>query len=51
LGDSVDELCELIGLRSPVILGSSLGGRIAMKLALRHPARPRALILATTTTG
>jgi pimeloyl-ACP methyl ester carboxylesterase len=44
----VDELCERIGLDSPVILGSSLGGRVAMKVGLRHPARPRALILVNT---
>jgi pimeloyl-ACP methyl ester carboxylesterase len=35
--DSVDELCERIGLERPVILGSSLAGRVAMKVGLRHP--------------
>ena len=46
--DAVDELCDRLGIAHPVLLGSSLGGRVVMKLALRHPARPRALILVNT---
>jgi proline iminopeptidase len=46
--DAVEDLCDRIDLDRPVILGSSLGGRVAMKLALRHPERPRALILVNT---
>ena len=39
--DAVDELCDRVGIDHPVLLGSSLGGRVVMKLALRHPNRPR----------
>jgi proline iminopeptidase len=46
--DSVDEVCALLGLAAPIILGSSLGGRVAMELATRHPERCRALILVNT---
>jgi len=46
--DAIDELCARIEVDQPVVLGSSLGGRIAMKLALRHPERSRALILVNT---
>jgi proline iminopeptidase len=34
--DAVAELCAGIGLDSPVVLGSSLGGRIALSMAIRH---------------
>lgn len=34
---SVAELCSTIGVTRPVVLGSSLGGRIALAMALRHP--------------
>lgn len=43
--DSIDDLCAQIGLAQPVVLGSSLGGKIALSLALRHPHRVRALIV------
>lgn len=43
--DSIDEICDQIGVEHAVVLGSSLGGRIALALALRNPARTRALIV------
>ena len=46
--DAIDELCDRLGIAHPVLLGSSLGGRVVMKLALRHPERPQALVLVNT---
>ena len=48
-GDDVHELCDVLGIDRPVVLGSSLGGTIAMAYASRHPDHPRGLILASTT--
>ena len=42
---SIDDVCDQLGVERPVVLGSSLGGRIALALALRNPARTRALIV------
>jgi proline iminopeptidase len=47
--DQVAELAELVGLERPVVLGFSLGGRVAMTYALRHPERLQALVLVNTT--
>jgi proline iminopeptidase len=47
--DHVAELVALVGLERPVVLGSSLGGRVAMTCALRHPESLRALVLVNTT--
>jgi pimeloyl-ACP methyl ester carboxylesterase len=33
------------GVRRPVVVGNSMGGRIAVELGLRSPRRPRALVL------
>lgn len=40
---------EAAGLDRAAVLGISLGGRIAMELALRHPERVERLILVSTT--
>jgi pimeloyl-ACP methyl ester carboxylesterase len=37
-------LCEALGLARPVVMGCSIGGKIVLELARRHPERFRALI-------
>lgn len=41
----LDEWMQQMGLESAVVLGNSLGGRIALEVALRKPERVRALLL------
>jgi pimeloyl-ACP methyl ester carboxylesterase len=36
--------CEALGLERPVVLGCSIGGKIVLELARKHPERFRALI-------
>ncbi len=48
--DSTKGLIEALGLDSPlVIVGHSLGGRVALDIALNHPDRVRKLALIDTT--
>lgn len=35
--DSVADLCDRLDLHRPVVLGSSLGGRVALSMAVRRP--------------
>jgi pimeloyl-ACP methyl ester carboxylesterase len=37
-------VCDALGLDRPVVMGCSIGGRVVLHLALRHPDRFRALI-------
>jgi len=46
--DDAVELLDHLGLDSVVVIGQSLGGAIAMRLASAHPDRVRALVLANT---
>lgn len=46
--DFVAAFIEAIGMKSAIVLGHSMGGAIAMDLALRHPARVDAIILSAT---
>ena len=46
--DDAVELLDHLGLDSAVVVGQSLGGAIAMRLAAAHPDRVRALVLANT---
>jgi pimeloyl-ACP methyl ester carboxylesterase len=41
----IDRYLEDRGLRSAAVVGASLGGRIALELALEHPKRVRKLVL------
>jgi pimeloyl-ACP methyl ester carboxylesterase len=46
--DFVAAFLDALGMKSAVIMGWSMGGAIAMDLALRHPGRVEALILVAT---
>jgi pimeloyl-ACP methyl ester carboxylesterase len=47
-GDFVDAFAAGLGLRPFVFVGRSMGGVIGLSLAVRHPARVQALVLACT---
>jgi len=51
LADDLERVTDRLGVRAVVALGYSLGGRAALKFALRHPARVRGLILESTSPG
>jgi pimeloyl-ACP methyl ester carboxylesterase len=44
----VRELCEVIGLQAPVVLGRSFGGFVAQQYAATYPQHPAGLILMAT---
>lgn len=46
-GDAA-ELLDHLGLESAVVIGQSLGGAVAMRMATKYPDRVRALVLANT---
>lgn len=48
MADDVAELCDVLGLDAPVVLGHSAGGFVALHLAVRHPASVGGLILCST---
>jgi proline iminopeptidase len=47
--DDVADLCDVLGLDAPVVLGHSAGGFVALHLALRHPTSVGRLVLCNTT--
>ncbi|MEM6784317.1 MAG: 2-succinyl-6-hydroxy-2,4-cyclohexadiene-1-carboxylate synthase [Bacteroidota bacterium] len=49
--DAVVAAVEAARVERPVLVGYSMGGRVAMTAALRHPGRFRALILESTSPG
>jgi 3-oxoadipate enol-lactonase len=49
--DDVVAVLDHLGVRRAHVSGASLGGMVAQEVALRHPARTGALILAATTGG
>jgi pimeloyl-ACP methyl ester carboxylesterase len=49
--DDLRRLCDALGLRNPVILGSSFGGDVALTYAALFPDHPGGVILANTTGG
>ena len=46
--DDVVRLCDALGVESPVVLGNSFGGMVAMAYAARHPGHPGGLVLSST---
>jgi proline iminopeptidase len=49
--DDAIRLADDLGLNSFAVLGHSFGGWVAQEIALRHPERVSALVLAATTPG
>ncbi|MBI5284395.1 MAG: alpha/beta fold hydrolase [Chloroflexi bacterium] len=49
--DDTAALLDALGIAEAVVHGSSMGGMIAQELALLHPQKVRALVLACTTAG
>jgi len=43
--DDVVRFCDALGIPSPVVLGLSFGGMVAMHYASRHPEHPSKLVL------
>lgn len=49
MANDTDALMEAVGMSNATVLGISMGGRIALDLALEHPDRVARLILVSTT--
>jgi pimeloyl-ACP methyl ester carboxylesterase len=47
-GDDVRTFCDVLGIASPIVLGASFGGMVALAYATRHPAHPSKLVLIST---
>jgi pimeloyl-ACP methyl ester carboxylesterase len=47
-GDDVRAFCDVLGIKSPIVLGASFGGMVALAYATRHPAHPSKLVLIST---
>jgi 3-oxoadipate enol-lactonase len=45
------EFLKTIGVKEAIFMGYSMGGRIAMELALKHPGLVKALVLANSSVG
>lgn len=48
LCEAVEELFDALALRDAVLVGNSVGGMAALRVALRWPERVRGLVLAST---
>jgi 3-oxoadipate enol-lactonase len=48
MADDTAGLLDVAGMQESTVVGYSMGGRIALSLALRHPNRVRGLLLAAT---
>jgi pimeloyl-ACP methyl ester carboxylesterase len=47
-GDDVAAFCDALGIVSPIVVGVSFGGMVALAYATRHPAHPSKLVLIST---
>jgi pimeloyl-ACP methyl ester carboxylesterase len=47
-GDDIRAFCDALGIVSPIVLGASFGGMVALAYATRHPAHPSKLVLIST---
>jgi pimeloyl-ACP methyl ester carboxylesterase len=47
-GDDVRAFCDVLGITSPIVLGASFGGMVAISYATRHPEHPSKLVLIST---
>lgn len=47
-GDDLAELCDVLGIENPIVLGTSFGGFVAQSYAIRHPGHASKLILIST---
>jgi pimeloyl-ACP methyl ester carboxylesterase len=47
-GDDIRAFCDVLGIASPIVLGASFGGMVALAYATRHPAHPSKLVLIST---
>jgi pimeloyl-ACP methyl ester carboxylesterase len=45
MAEDVLQLIDRLELKRPMVMGHSMGGKVAMALALRHPARIAGLIV------
>src|SRR4051812_41273726 len=43
--DDLAWLCEQLGLQRPIVVGHSMGGSIALELAVRYPELPAAIVM------
>jgi 3-oxoadipate enol-lactonase len=48
MGDDVVKLCDALNLKSPHLLGNSMGGAIVQSIAYRYPKWPGKIILSQT---
>jgi pimeloyl-ACP methyl ester carboxylesterase len=47
-GDDVRAFCDALGIASPIVLGASFGGMVALAYATRHPGHASKLVLIST---
>jgi pimeloyl-ACP methyl ester carboxylesterase len=47
-GDDVRAFCDVLGIASPIVLGASFGGMVALAYATRHPAHSSKLVVIST---
>ncbi|MCW2134272.1 alpha/beta fold hydrolase [Arthrobacter sp. VKM Ac-2550] len=49
--DDAAALLDHLGIESSAVYGTSMGGKVAQQLALRHPSRVSALVIGCSSTG